>query len=252
MGLELIPIRIRQNDQDPDPQHWIKMELTWCLNISAMSDLSFSSCCSACKMYSTGNNYPEITTQRKIKGPIPPQFYRIRDILRRSGSLNPYTGLRIRILVFSLVAFKMPSKSNFFDFFAYYRTYCRYIYSTSVFKENQPIGSHKTVEVKFFIIFLLVNGRIRILKAQNLTDPAPEQGFYQSVNVCDCTVANDWQSAAPSHTPLSLVNPVERVMALNNRGICSGWISLYGNISRWKYINRRERFRPFYHSDPHF
>ncbi len=41
--------------------------------------------------------------------------FRIRGIWDGSGSsLNPYTGLRIRILLFSSVAFKMLTKNKFF------------------------------------------------------------------------------------------------------------------------------------------
>jgi hypothetical protein len=46
-----------------------------------------------------------------------------------SGSLNPYTELRIGIVLFSPVAFKIPTKNKFFlSLFAdYLPTLCRYI-----------------------------------------------------------------------------------------------------------------------------
>jgi hypothetical protein len=38
---------------------------------------------------------------------------------------------------------------------------------TSVFKDNKSLGSNKTVKIKFFLKFLLVDGRIEILIPTN-------------------------------------------------------------------------------------
>ncbi len=62
--------------------------------------------------------------------------------------------------------------------------------STSVFKENKYLGSHKTVEIKVFLIFLLVDGRIRICTInyesgsgtgmpQKNSDPGLEREFFK-------------------------------------------------------------------------
>ncbi len=76
--------------------------------------------------------------------------FRIRNILRRiririlNLHLDPYTRLQIRIwiwtriLTFSSVAFKMPTKNNFFSsFFAYYR-YFLYVH----LHQSSKITSH--------------------------------------------------------------------------------------------------------------
>ncbi len=69
-----------------------------------------------------------------------------------SGSVDPYTGLRIRI--FSAVTIRCQQK----DFFAYLLPTLRTL--TLIFKANMSLRSHKTV--KFGLIFLLANGRIRL------------------------------------------------------------------------------------------
>ncbi len=68
------------------------------------------------------------------------------------------TGSQIRLLIFFSLAFKIPTKYEFFS-----RLIC--LLSTagtfsSVFKDNKLFRSHKTVEIKTFLSFLLVNGRI--------------------------------------------------------------------------------------------
>jgi hypothetical protein len=52
---------------------------------------------------------------------------------------------------------------------------------TPVFKDNKSLKSHKTVEIKVFLYFLLVDGRtriryklLRIRDAQKFTDPVSE------------------------------------------------------------------------------
>ncbi len=54
-------------------------------------------------------------------------------------------------------------------------TYCRYIYCTTVFKDNQTLRSHKSVEIKIFsLIFCLErsgSGSVQIIK-----DPDPDPG----------------------------------------------------------------------------
>jgi len=77
-----------------------------------------------------------------LKVPINAAAFRIHDILKRSSGLLIRIWFRIRM--FSIF------------FFAYY--FRRYI--TSVFKDIKSIRSHKIVEIKFFIIFLLVNGKM--------------------------------------------------------------------------------------------
>jgi hypothetical protein len=58
--------------------------------------------------------------------------------------------LRIRILLFSSVAFQMPTKK----FFCLLLSVGRY--------HSHKLRSHKTVEIKAILLFLLVDGRIRI------------------------------------------------------------------------------------------
>jgi hypothetical protein len=81
-----------------------------------------------------------------------------------SGSSNPYLWLsvqlrpwiRIRILHFSSVTFKTQTK-NIFMLISFWR------YITSSFKHKKSRRSHKPVEIKVFLHFLLrVDGRIRI------------------------------------------------------------------------------------------
>jgi hypothetical protein len=95
---------------------------------------------------------------------IPGTVFRIRSILRWRqfqilGSVHFYTGLRIRILLFSSVASKMPTKNEINMFFSIFLCFfCLLhsvgtIYSTSFFKDNKPLKSHKTVEIKVFLKF---------------------------------------------------------------------------------------------------
>ncbi len=77
--------------------------------------------------------------------------FRIRDVLIRQ---------RLRILLFSSVAFKMPTKSKFFPLvFFLLITYSSKF--TSVFKDSKLLISHKTVEIQVYLIFLLVVGMIQ-------------------------------------------------------------------------------------------
>jgi hypothetical protein len=58
------------------------------------------------------------------------------------------TDLRIRILLFSLVADKIATKISFFEFF------CLLIFKgTSVFIDKKSKRSHKIVEIKVFLTF---------------------------------------------------------------------------------------------------
>jgi hypothetical protein len=52
-----------------------------------------------------------------------------------------------------------------------YLPYCRYIYISLQRYRNKVLRSHKKVEIKVFLNFLLVDGRIRI--RTNITDPDP-------------------------------------------------------------------------------
>ncbi len=79
----------------------------------------------------------------------------IPDILRRIQTQIGILGLRlrIRILFFSSVSFKMTTKNNYFCFLI---IYCWHIY-------NKSLRSHtKKLKSKFFWSLLLVAGRIRI------------------------------------------------------------------------------------------
>ncbi len=63
-------------------------------------------------------------------------------------------------------------KNSFFVFLLI--TQLRQDTFTSDFKDNKSIRSHKTVENKVLPIFLLVDGRLRILEAQAPPDPDKE------------------------------------------------------------------------------
>jgi hypothetical protein len=72
--------------------------------------------------------------------------------------------LRIRILLFLVVAFKIPTKISFSNFFCLFLTVGTL---TSVFKDNMSLSRHKTVEIMVYLNFfasLPVDGRIRISK----------------------------------------------------------------------------------------
>jgi hypothetical protein len=96
-----------------------------------------------------------------------------------SGSLVLSTGLHIRILLFSSVAFKMPKQSKFLLHLLI--TYGTVDTFKSVVNDLKSLRSHKTVEVTGFLNFLLFDRWIRIrtynyhpeliLEAQKLTDP---------------------------------------------------------------------------------
>ncbi len=100
--------------------------------------------------------------------PLIPVF-RIRDVLiwiKIRGS--EYHWITDSELI-SLVAFKMPKRNKFITFFyCLFLMCCRYayiynVYYTSVFRDNKLLRrSHKTVEIKGFLILLRVDGRIRI------------------------------------------------------------------------------------------
>ncbi len=60
--------------------------------------------------------------------------------------------IRIQILLFSSVAFKMPTKIKFFLL-----TYCRYIYWTAVFKDNIRKSKIK-VSLNFFCLLIEGSG----------------------------------------------------------------------------------------------
>jgi hypothetical protein len=102
-------------------------------------------------------------------------FRRIREVLVRIRIPYMYhriTGIRI-LLFFSV---------TFICFFLTIGT------STSVFKDNKSLRSHKTVESRFFLIFMLVDGKIgagpRSGSAEMDPDPEPwgpkSQGFHGS------------------------------------------------------------------------
>jgi hypothetical protein len=89
-----------------------------------------------------------------------------------SGSLGPYIRLRIqirnwiliwlRILLFSSVAFEMPSKNNFFLRIFLLIPYYILGTFTSVFIDKLFISHKKQMKSRFFSIFWLLNGRNRI------------------------------------------------------------------------------------------
>ncbi len=80
-----------------------------------------------------------------------------------TGSLDPYTGLRIRILIFPSVAFKKPTKYKFFSlyFFAYFFAYYLPTEGNFTVHQHKSWRSHKTVEFKVFLAFFADDGRTR-------------------------------------------------------------------------------------------
>ncbi len=58
-------------------------------------------------------------------------------------------------------------------------TYFRY--GTSVYKDNKFLKSHKTIDIKVFLIFMLVRVRIRIREAQKRTDPTEHCAWENSI-----------------------------------------------------------------------
>ncbi len=89
------------------------------------------------------------------------------------GSLDPLTGLRIRIwiMLFSSVAFKMITSNKFFylSLFAYYFLWGHLHQSSKITSHLEVIQQLKSR----FLNFLLVDGRIRTLIRTNITDPDP-------------------------------------------------------------------------------
>ncbi len=77
-----------------------------------------------------------------------------------SGSLDPYTGLRFLLLLFSSVAFKMRTK-NYIFFLVFFCFLHSVGTRTLVVKDNKSLRTRKTVEIKSFLIFLLVDVRSR-------------------------------------------------------------------------------------------
>jgi hypothetical protein len=77
----------------------------------------------------------------------------------RSGSLDPYTWLLIRIqnLLFLSVTLKMPTKNKCFFLICFACYFCRYIYICL----QKSLRSHLAAEIKVFLDFLLVVGRMR-------------------------------------------------------------------------------------------
>jgi hypothetical protein len=100
----------------------------------------------------------------------------IRDILRWIwiiGSVHRITDPiqdpdQDPVPAFSLVAFKMPTNNKIFSNFFIIITFCSVCTFTSVVKDNKSLRTRKTVEIQSFLIFLLVDERIR-------TDPGPVQ-----------------------------------------------------------------------------
>ncbi len=66
------------------------------------------------------------------------------------------TGLRIRIRLFSSVAFKMPTINNFFLIFCLLGTYLLQVHNIT--------SKYETVEINDLLHFLNVDGRIRTNK----------------------------------------------------------------------------------------
>jgi hypothetical protein len=82
------------------------------------------------------------------------------DLRIRSADVR----IRIRILFFSSGSFKMSTKNCFSLHFHYF------------FKDKKSYRSHKTVEIKVFLLFLLDDGRIRIQEFQKHTYGSYEFG----------------------------------------------------------------------------
>jgi len=70
------------------------------------------------------------------------------------------TDFRVRILLFSLVADKLPTKNKLLLQSFFFLLLFEVIF-TSVFKDEKSKRSHKIVETKFFLLVLFVDGRIR-------------------------------------------------------------------------------------------
>jgi|LakMenEpi03Aug12_release.lakeMendotaPanAssembly.Ray.scaffolds.fasta_scaffold2877274_1 hypothetical protein len=83
-----------------------------------------------------------------------PVVFRIRDIL-----------IRIRILLFLAVAFKMPTKYDFLK--EIFFLICRY--TNISLQDAMSLRSHKTVKIMVYLIFLLVDETFWI--RQKHTDP---------------------------------------------------------------------------------
>jgi len=95
--------------------------------------------------------------------------FRIRDILVRAGSGSSFGSgsSALRQLLSSLATYNI-----FLKFFCPLPTFSRYIYCTSVFKDNKSLRSHQTAEIIVFRNFLVVDGSIlsliRILRLKNI------------------------------------------------------------------------------------
>ncbi len=61
----------------------------------------------------------------------------------------------------------MSTKNNFFYFFVYYLPLPLPLPFKSVLKDNKLLRSYKTVEIKVFLIYLLVDGSGHV----KITDP---------------------------------------------------------------------------------
>jgi hypothetical protein len=89
------------------------------------------------------------------------------------GSSDPFTGLRIRIwipvLLFSSAGLKMRTENKFFflSFFCLFLTASTVATFSSVFKDKKLLRSHTTIEIKVFLNFLHVDGRIQSLIRTN-------------------------------------------------------------------------------------
>ncbi len=96
--------------------------------------------------------------------------------------------IRIRILLFSSVAFKMPTKKLVFFLGFLLMTFWRNCTCTSVFKDIKSWRSHKTVGIKVFLTFLLDDGRIRIRTNNDVSGPRkpiPSGSGYSTLTVTE-------------------------------------------------------------------
>jgi hypothetical protein len=97
-----------------------------------------------------------------------------------SGSSDLCTldhGSGFRTLLFSSMPSKMQTKHKFSLASFLFCLLLSVGTLTSVFRDSKPLASHKRDVIKVFQKFLLVNGRIRILEAHKLTDPADPERY---------------------------------------------------------------------------
>ncbi len=90
------------------------------------------------------------------------QFWQTLRLGKDRDPRNRTSGLRIRILLLLFLQWLSRFKQEIGWFSTFIFLFLSVVKFTSVFNDNNLFWSHKAVEIKVFIIFLLVDGRIRI------------------------------------------------------------------------------------------